>query len=119
MRHTLMIALLLLTGCASTVQDVMETEPYDYDSALTPINAAHCLMRNAENMSGSIFSRLDQSPGPGVERVFIRQAEAGTFAIGEIKAQGSGSRITLRVSRNALIKEMSLAALTEGCIKPR
>jgi hypothetical protein len=111
----LMIALLFFAGCASTPHDTLTTEPYRISGKLPPAQYARCLINNAEKASGDFSGREDQPEQPDWRRVQIRHSSAGAAFIADIAPQGSGSDVTLWVSRNMIFGGALVDVITKSC----
>lgn len=116
MKTVLIVMTLLLTACATTPQDTMQTEPYHMKSALPPAQAAHCLIRTAESKVGNFTGREEEPPAPGARKIVIRHPDAGTSVVAHVMPDGTGSAITLWLSwQHFLLRDTLVAAITRGC----
>jgi hypothetical protein len=115
MKPLLLVALLLMTGCASTPQDTLTTEPYRLTGKLPPTQYARCLITNAENASGDFSGREDAPAQPDWRKVSIRHSTGGAAVIADIAPKGSGSDVTLWASRNMIFRDTLVDVMTKGC----
>ena len=85
---------LLLTGCTTTPQQIVEQGVrYDAQLKLPPNNAADCIARNAENIHGDFITTVRPLKDDGSMEVILRLATAA-LAVTHVRPEGKGSAAT-------------------------
>lgn len=89
---------LILAGCASTPQEVIQEGPRsDHDLKLAPAAAAGCISRNAENLVDSIQAPMRPLPEADYFEVVIRNMGSDfrpILMVGIVAPRTPGARVT-------------------------
>lgn len=113
----LVFFIIILSGCASTVRDVMNTEPVIMKSVNSPRFVANCIMQNIDNDFASFSPILRETEKKGDLVLHIRgKANIGNAAIVEINQTDTGSIIKFRVSNHYVFGDAITGALMKGCL---
>jgi hypothetical protein len=116
LKTALIAALLLLTGCATTLEQAKDTEPHKFASKNGPQEAVTCIARQAEAFSGVFFGRVEPSGQTGGWRGIVRHNESGVSVVAEAMPTSQGSSITLWLSRqHFMLRDMLIKKITAGC----
>jgi starvation-inducible outer membrane lipoprotein len=116
MKKLLVIASLMLNGCASTPIELRQNAaPLSFNSASAPSKVATCLTRNVENFS-SALNAVSRENDARYE-VIARTSSNYLWMVGDINPEVTGgSSIQIRFSYHVLGQQQQVASkLLEGC----
>lgn len=106
-----------LVGCAFTPKEIVEQGTRRTAALnLPPEQAAVCIERNAENISGRWLARQRPLPDGALEVVMRYTELLGVLAVAHLRAEGSGSAVEVWVSPNVLVDAEALTkTFLAGC----
>ncbi len=114
MRLLTLIAILLMTGCA-TVQEFVQDPP---DAQLTlklpPEQAAVCMTRNQEKKGSGFIA--DRRPLPTGQWEMVIRTQDTIYTVATLTPQNSGSQATIWMAAHMFVsKESIIADMVAGC----
>lgn len=95
-RSVWLIGVLVCAGCVQP-PPAPPPKPFAFESGRTPYSAAICIARNARNLAN--ITAEERILGDSAWEVIVR-AGAETLAMAEAHNRGTGSLVTLRVTRD-------------------
>ena len=116
MKRGVLMAVLMLAGCAMTPTVVVEQGTrHTWSSSLSPQAAAECVARNAENMSGMITAVVRAAPTSGAVETIARTGEGGVMSLSQSRPAPNGATVEIWISPRFLTPERFLTSVSKGC----
>ena len=112
LKTALIAALLLLTGCAVTPQELAaQGERVEFTTRLGPTDAANCMVRNAQRRGPGGIPRMNAGEQPGSAEFHMT---ATYYAVIQPAAQG-GRGVVWMLPVSVIDKHALWAEITKGC----
>ena len=113
MKRLTVAALAMLSACAQTPKEVVETGMKTRHQLGQPARADECIARNAENLHPAFTVQTRDRDGE--PEVVVRNTRGDNATIAVVKIQRTESVADLWLSQNVMGKKALLDALVAGC----
>lgn len=117
MRLRLLMAVLVISGCATTPEQTVERGTrYDFKKDGIPRSVASCLARRTDEREGLVASLRDGAIAGSFE-VIVRLAggSGSALSVMRVSPDGAGSRIAIWIATSIGTGEHFANYVTDGC----